>query len=423
MLPLAAVGELATLCNISLNVESKLQIADFLYRQLGLPVQYKKEYGRRTDKETTDVLSLLTLYHKTQDPTLKLILQIRGLRTRCDTLAAITDPDGRIRCGYNTVGTETGRLTCYESPTGSGFNLQTVTKKDRDLFKPDPGYWLFECDLSGADGWTVAAHCYACGDPTMLEDLRFGLRIPSVLTLISKYGRVVNTWSRDKIKSASAECDRKHWKDFARKRVQHGTNYGMKSNTMSDQVLKDSYKLTGSPVFLSPAECELESHNYLSRYPGILKWHQKLKSQLKTYGKLTSANHHTRTFFGRRDDYDTFKQACSDEPQNNTTYAIKLALHKLWTDPDNRVRVPVVTRSFAGVAPTPSKERLKCRVQPLHSVHDSLEGQWKKEDTEWAKSKIREWFANELTIAGQRITIPFEGHYGDSWGNLKEGNI
>ena len=111
MLPLAAVGELATLCDISLNVESKNQIADFLYRQLGLPIQYKKEYGRRTDKETTDVLSLLTLYHKTQDPTLKLILQIRGLRTRTDTLEATVDPDGRIRCGYNTVGTETGRLT------------------------------------------------------------------------------------------------------------------------------------------------------------------------------------------------------------------------------------------------------------------------------------------------------------------------
>jgi DNA polymerase I-like protein with 3'-5' exonuclease and polymerase domains len=59
----------------------------------------------------------------------------------------------------------------------------------------------------------------------------------------------------------------------------------------------------------------------------------------------------------------------------------------------------------------------------LHQVHDALIGQFKKEDLVWAKSKIREWFANELTIAGTKITIPFEGNYGDSWGNLKEGQI
>jgi len=418
-----AVGELAALTSTSLNVESKNQIADFLYRQLGLPIQYKKEKGRKTEKETTDALSLLTLYHKTLDPTLKLVLQIRGLRTRSDSLQASVDPDGRIRCGYNSVGTATGRLSCYESPTGSGFNLQTVTKKDRDLFLPDDGYYLFECDLSGADGWTVALHCYACGDPTMLEDLRYGLRIPSILNLIATYGRVVNTWPREKIKEASKTVDRKHWKDYARKRVQHGTNYGMKENTMSDQILKDSYKLTGNPVYLSPADCKIESTNYLSRYPGILKWHARIKTQLKQYGYLISANHHSRTFFGRRDDYDTFKDACADEPQNNTTFATNWALLQLWTDPVNRIYCPIITRSQPGVAPFKQRQRLTLRIQPLHQVHDALLGQFKKEDAAWAVSKIKTYFNNTLKIAGKDIVIPFEGAYGDSWGNLKEGKI
>ena len=419
----ATVGELANLTSTALNVESRDQIADFLYRELKLPIQYKKEGGRKTDKETTDVLSLLTLYHKTQDPTLKLILQIRSLRTRTTTLEAKPDGDGRIRCGYNVVGTETGRLTCYESPTGSGFNLQTVTQKDRDLFIPDEGYWLFQCDLSGADGWTVAAHCKACGDPTMLDDYLYGLKPANILSLISMHGKQVLGWSREKLKEESKTVNSKHWRYYARKRIQHGSNYGMKTNTMSDQILKDSYKLSGVPQYLSPAACELEQRYYFQRYQGIPKWHQKIKSQLKTYGYLQSASGHRRTFFGRRDDHDTLKSALSDEPQNNTTWATNLALLKLWTDPDNITRLPVVTRSQSGIAPFARRERVDLRIQPLHQVHDALIGQFKKEEVDWARAKIRGYFNNELTIAGQKITIPFEGAYGESWGNLKQGVI
>jgi hypothetical protein len=55
-------------------------------------------------------------------------------------------------------------------------------------------------------------------------------------------------------------------------------------------------------------------------------------------------------------------------------------------------------------------------VEPLHQVHDALLGQFLKTDTEWAKGKIRSWFDNTLIIANQPIKIPFEGHYGPSWG-------
>jgi hypothetical protein len=37
--------------------------------------------------------------------------------------------------------------------------------------------------------------------------------------------------------------------------------------------------------------------------------------------------------------------------------------------------------------------------------------------------KIREYFSNEIEVAGEKITIPFEGAYGPSWGELNVGNI
>jgi DNA polymerase I-like protein with 3'-5' exonuclease and polymerase domains len=210
---------------------------------------------------------------------------------------------------------------------------------------------------------------------------------------------------------------------FARKRVQHGSNYGMKGRTMSDQILKDSYKLYGEPCYLSPDQCELEQHYYFSRYPGVIKWHQRIKQQLKNNGYLIAANGHKRIFFGRRDDYDTFKQACADEPQENTTHAINTALLKLWSDPENRFD----RGADQGVSEPPPPTRLRrcisLRVQPLHQIHDAILGQFKKDSTPWAIAKIRAAFDNPMTIAGQRVVIPFEGAYGESWGNLHEGSI
>lgn len=461
-LSLSDQGQLAMLTDCGLNVESKLQLADYLYRTLQLPIQYKKLHGRKTDKETTDALALLTLYKQTSNPILKLILTIRGLRTRCDALRASTDTDGRIRCGYNIVGTETGRLSCYESPTGSGFNLQTVTKKDRDLFTADPGWFMFQCDLAGADGWTVAAHSASCGDPTMLEDYLYGLKPAKILSLVAQYGSIVNTWDRAKLKERSKEINQDDWMYFARKRVQHGSNYGMKGQTMSDQIVKDSYKLFGEPVLVSKVDCEREQHCYFQRYTGVLSWHERIKWQLKEYGYLISASGHKRIFFGRRDDHDTFKAACSDEPQNNTSYATNLAIYRLWSDPENRLqetrpndnsendinRMASLHRdSQSGVHDTEEPLRIDksftqtkehdqstwsdksvrartiLRIQPLHQVHDAIIGQFRKENVTWALPKIRQWFANPIRIAGKEITIPFEGAYGTSWGNLKEGTI
>jgi hypothetical protein len=105
-------------------------------------------------------------------------------------------------------------------------------------------------------------------------------------------------------------------------------------------------------------------------------------------------------------------EACAEEPQNNTTYATKLAVNALWEDTENYVWPLQGTN-----------QRPTLRVAPLHTVHDALIGQFRKEDVSFATAKIRHWFNNPLEIAGQKIVIPFEGNYGESWGNLKSGII
>ncbi len=404
------LGEVESLLEIGLNVNSSKQMCDWLYVVAGFERQWKEDKNKKLVL-TADVEACLTLYRKTKDNVPKTILQIRSLLYFITTLGTEVDPDGRIRCGYNLVGTETGRLSCYASPTGSGYNLQTVTKKLRYLFTADPGKWFFQCDLAGADGWTVAAHCTRVGDDTMQQDYLAGLKPAKILALMYELGAKVNELSREELKVLCKRVDQDGWLYFGCKRVQHGSNYKMGPTTMSTQILKDSYKFLGEPIYVEYKDTKKLQELYFIRYWGVPKWHDVIAQQLLAKAELTAASGRTRKFFGRLRDpdgrlnHDTWKAALSNEPQDNTTYACNMALHKCWHDPQNRT----ATGSLI--------------IEPLHQVHDAFIGQFPRERAEWAAERIRSYFDTPLVIAGQNIIIPFEGAYGPNWKELTAGTI
>ena len=388
-----------------------------LYSEKGYPEQ---KTGRGpAARVTTDVEALLKLAKKfPHDPFISDILLHRKLESIVETLEIETDPDGRVRCGYNLVGTETGRLTCYTSPTGSGANLQTITKKLRRLYLADDDHWMFQCDLSGADGWTVAAHCVRHGDGTMWDDYMAGLKPARIVALMySEKGKDVAACSRDELKSRCASVDDDGWLYFTCKRIQHASNYGVRELTISKQIMVDSYKVSGTPVYIEPAVCAAIQRLYFARYSGVYHWHEWARRQVEEGRPLTSASGHTRTFFGRRKSYDnrlrsfaadheTFKEFLADEPQENTTYATNCALSKMWNDESNR-----------------DENGNRLYIEPLHQVHDAIIGQFPKARTDWAKQKIKEWFQSTLQIANSEVIIPYEGKYGRSWGELTEGTL
>ena len=392
----AELGELDDLLEKSLNVESKV-FRDYLYITLALPVQYKTDPKTKLKRPTADYEALLKLLKKVSPDSLAhkvltLAIQIRSLRTNEQMLGINADNDGRIRCGYNVVGTETGRLTCYTSPTGSGYNLQTIPQKDRDLFIADPEHWLFQCDLSGADGWTVAAHCANLGNRTMLEDLFYGLKPAKILCLMLRHGASVATQTRDQLKEQSKTVRKEDWDYFACKIGQHGTCYLMGKRKLANQIFIQSE----GKVTLSERETEDLQNLFHLRYQ-VRLWHDYTSRLLARKAEITAASGHRRVFFGRKE--EILGQALAHEPQANTTYATNLAAWKLWSDKENRY-----------------SEGNKLRIEPLHQVHDALIGQFPQPDTTWAVPRIKSYFANPLIIAGTQITIPFEGHYGPSWG-------
>lgn len=418
----------------SLNLNSPKQTCHALYDILSYPTQHPKD-GRSVDKSrrTADVDALLNLCKSHPDDAfLSSVLEWRHLDRVRSTLGATPDNDNRIRCGYNVVGTETGRLTCYKTPTGTGANLQTITKKLRHLFRADPRRIFFQCDLAGADGWTVAAHCRRLGDETMWSDYIHGIKPAKVIALMYRHGTIVNTWSRDEIKEKSraiTEEGPEGWLYFACKRVQHGSNYGLGKDRMSLQILKDSYNKLGTAIVVSPQDCLRLQKLYLARYGGVVVWQRWVKEQLTTTGQLSCASGHVRTFFGRRDSHSTYMEALAHEPQANTTYATNLAMLRLWRDSENRNTQPAINQSQVAdetsrltcsenVRSSQSVRNYSLVIEPLHQVHDALCGQFPSDRLDWARDRIKSWFDNPLTIAGQSIIIPFAGQYGPSWGEL-----
>jgi uracil-DNA glycosylase family 4 len=393
------------------NINSPKQLKDLLYSRFGFEPQYEVKNGRKTDKLVTDRKALLKLAKKFDHPLIPLILEWKHLEGKRKQLEFTPDKDGRVRGMYNVVGTETGRFSCSISEKEKadtrypgGVPMHVINKAHRYLYLADPGYEYFQCDLEGADGWTVAAHCQRLGNPTMMEDYLAGNKPAKILAAMYLFQNKKIPDNPSKLAPTELSAYIKtltipEWLYFACKRVQHGTNYLLGVPTMIVQIMEDSYKIMGTPIHVSHRDAELLQVLYIQRYPGVRSWQDYIKTLVEKTGKLPSASGHIRTFFGRHGN-ELQREAVAHEPQANTTYATNLAAIRLWNDPENR-----------------SPDGHNLIIQPLHQVHDALNGQYPSSLRSWAHAKIRSYFDNEILIAGYRIRIPFDGRYGSSWGD------
>jgi uracil-DNA glycosylase family 4 len=409
----------------SFNPKSTTDKQWLLYDFLG-HTPYKR-YGTTTKEEV-----MLRFYNKRKDPVLLDLIRAVNLRTRISDIEKLApSSDGRLRTAYNLVATNTGRSGSSETsiaeifytPKGKvghnfdGTNLQNVTKSLRDVCIPDgDDYTFFQADLKGADAWTVAADLAALGHPRMLEDLIAGVKPPKLLLRmleVIEAGGDPSVIARLNSQDALAECAKviiptgmlpdgrpADWKNVTMKRVQHGSNYLGREDTISATIFKDSDGLIDVP----PSEVARYQALYKLRYNLDARTQWMQQHLVKTGGVLEYACGIRRRFFGIRNptfiDEDIIRQALASEPQGNTTYCTNLALKRMWYDPDNRRKSGALF------------------VEPLLQVHDALAGQFPTRLLDFATKKLHWWFDNELTIHGIKVKIPVDLKFGRNWGTV-----
>lgn len=299
-----------------LNPRSPLQMAKLFYDDLKQPPNYSRPKKGMPASLTCDDEALHKIAQREPllRPLIRAIGEYRSLGVFLSTFVlAPLDIDGRMRTSYNICGTETFRFSSSENAFGSGTNLQNIPKggddDDSDLvlpnirkiFVPDPGFTMFDMDLSKADLRIVT---WEADEPEMKAMLKEG-RDPYVETAREFYKDPTITKTRS---DGSENPKYRTFKSFA-----HGTDY-----------LGTPHGLAGR-LGLSVHQAETTQRWYFGRFPRIKQWQGEFCATLRSKRYVQNVFGYRRYYFDRVDDA-TCREAIAWLPQST----VALYINRIW---------------------------------------------------------------------------------------------
>lgn len=322
-----------------LNPRSSVQMAKLFYEDL----QQKPIMSKATKKSLAHVTCNDEALRKIGEreallrPLIQAIQEYRSLGVFLSTFVlAPLDIDGRMRTSYNICGTETFRLSSSENAFGSGTNLQNVPSGSdeesglslpnvRKLFLPDPGFEMFDIDLSKADLRVVAWESDESEMKAMLAEGR------------DPYIEAAREYFKDptikkSLPNGNPDPRYKQFKAFA-----HGTHYLQTPNGLAARQ--------GMTVY---AAAKLQAW-YFGKYPKIKTWQEDFKKKVASRRYVENRFGYRRYYFERITE-DTYREAIAWVPQST----VGIYINKVWM-------------AFHEHCP---------EVQVLLQVHDSLVGQF-----------------------------------------------
>ena len=293
-----------------LNISSPKQMAEFFYGEMKM----KQVRNRKTFRPTTDsdALQLFGQREPILKPLCDLIEETRSIGVFLSTFVMMPlDIDQRMRCNFNVGGTETFRFSSSKNAFGSGGNLQNIPKGSEDeeldegvfqfpnlrkMFIPDPGFFLFDVDLAGADAQVVA---WEAEDDDLKAKFRSGQKIHA-LNAKDIYGR-----------DAGPDGKRAPYYKMAKMGC-HLTNYGGQPKTLSVAC--------GMTIH----EAESFQKRWFDLHPGIKTWHDEVMNSLLTTRSVSNKFGFRRRFFERLD--RLLPEALAWIPQSTVALIINNAL-------------------------------------------------------------------------------------------------
>ena len=291
--------ELNQEAGMTLNPNSPSQVKEYFYGRLGIK-EYKYK-GKVTTNEKALTRIAIKGYKEAQ-----LIRQIRQMVKLNSTYYKMKLRNSRLHCSYMPV-TKTGRLSSREDLFGYGTNMQNQPKKMNKYFLADPGYIIYNVDLSQADNRSVA---YIAPEPRMIKAFEDGLDVHSLtagLIFNLPYNEIIDMNEED-VKCPIGYGDQTH--RYWGKGTNHKLNFGM------------GYKTFAYELEISEKEGRELWNSYHSVYPGVTqRFHRWVVAALDTDRSLTNC-FGRRAFFLDRWGPELFNQAYAFIPQSNTADVI-----------------------------------------------------------------------------------------------------
>jgi len=383
-----------------LNVGSPKQMKDFLFNELKLPPRTKG--GKLTSDE--DALRSLMAVCNDKANTLKtnaaryrwmqgaivcrLALNIRSARKRLSSYIDIDhDTDGRIRSTISVGGTETGRFSHSKTLWGTGVNLATIPRELRSMYIADPGYVLAEFDLNRGESWVYA---HLSEDPELLRihEGGFDFHAETASAISSAFGAPLTVEYITAHRGGDAYKIR-----YLGKKVNHASAYRM-GPYRGAQVVNAEADDTG--ITITVGQFREAQARWREKYFMMPSWWAEIERDLGTDRTLKTPYGRQLQFHGHWGE-GLFKEATAYVPQSTSVDYLNRGLIRVYEN---------------------FQKKDAWGLKILSQTHDSILVTLKEDTISEAAPAIIEMLTDQLTIKGRTFSIPVEGEYGPSWGEM-----
>lgn len=360
------------------NWRSNPDLIKLFYGALGIP-EIRKKHRVTVDRDALEKME----FYLVAKPAISHIKALRDIAKKISFLKTGIDPDGRLRTSFNIAGTTTGRLSSSFTEFGTGGNLQNVEESLRSVVIADPGMKLGYFDAEQGESRVVGAiEWNLFSDPRYLDACESG----DLHTAVAKLVWPGLNWP-DNLKEAKEIAEKPFYRHYSRrfmcKKIGHGTNYGGKPQTLSNQAKVEIGLITD----FQP--------KYFKAFPAHLRWHAWTKRELHQSGTIISLMSRKRQFWGRRDSDETFREAVAFQGQALADI-VNQGMLNVWRARD---------------------------CQLLMQIHDAILVQYPEEREDEIVPKILSQLRYPIPLAqGREFVIPYGCKTGWNWGNYNENN-
>jgi DNA polymerase I-like protein with 3'-5' exonuclease and polymerase domains len=365
------------------NPGSWQQIAKLIYKILGAS---PTRHGESTNVK---VLNQVAEQHPLFARFIDQIIEYRKEAKAYGTYFTFDELNGRLLYNIGPFGTDTGRMSSTGSNFHVGTQVQNIPIYAKGMLEADPGYTLFEPDNSKAEARIVAeiSRCLA---------LQSALRNPEK-DFYKQLGTIFFGIPYDEVS--------KELRDKVLKRIVHGTNYMMGTDTFIDNAapaqIREGARLLGTKLskkYTMKDFVEYLIGLYHRKFPEVSKHYVELQNEINLSHTHTSVLGYTRYFFGDIiNDHNILRGAVAHEPQNLNVDILNIGFWKVYQ---------LVLQSKGEV-------RLKAQI------HDSILTQIRTNKLDFYRPIILELMRNPVTIHGREFTIPVEEKSGPNFAELK----
>ena len=341
------------------NLGSPKQLQEIFFGQLNYPIIQKTPGGQPSTAE--NVLKQLAEDYELP----KIILEHRTLSklksTYTDKLPLqISANTGRIHTSFNQTGTSTGRLSSSD-PNLQNIPIRTEDgRRIRQAFESSKGYQLISADYSQIE-LRVMAHLSK--DESLIKAFQEGQDIHSS-TASEVFEVNIKEVNSDQRRNAKA--------------INFGLIYGISAFGLSKQL--------GINRNLAAEYMDI----YFSRYPGVRKYMEKIKSDAKKIG-------YVETLFGRR----LYLPEISTGNAIRRQAAERVAINA----PVQGTAADIMKKAMLAVDDSLIKEKIDAKL--ILQVHDELVVESNKKDSE----RVAEILTKSMSKAA-KLLVPLEVEIG-----------